>query len=111
MEASGFRDNFEAVTTKETVIVGISPDPVETQVRFRDSLGLPFHFISDVNKQIIRLYEARRRFGVGTSRITYVVDKGGVIRGVHHNEISMGSHVQEVLALVEDVEQQARHES
>ena len=91
--------------------MGISPDPVETQVRFRDSLGLPFHFISDVDKTIIRLYDVRRRFGLGTSRTTYVVDKGGVIRGVHHNEISMGSHVQEVLDLVRDVEPEAGHEA
>lgn len=91
--------------------MGVSPDPVETQVRFRDSLGLPFHFISDVDKTIIRKYDVRRRLGLGTSRVTYVIDKEGVIRGVHHNEISMGSHVQEVLALVQDVEYQTKHEA
>lgn len=87
--------------------MGISSDSVETQVRFRDSLNLPFHFVSDVDKTIIRLYDVRRRFGLGTSRATYVVDKGGVIRGVHHNEINMGSHVQKVIGLVRGIEFEA----
>jgi peroxiredoxin Q/BCP len=89
--------------------VGISPDPVETQLRFRDSLGLPFHFISDVDKQIIRQYDVQRRFRMGTSRVTYVVDMEGTIRGVHHNEVSMGSHVREVSALVQDIQYRAQH--
>ena len=90
------------------MLVGISPDPVETQVRFRDSLGLPFHFISDVDKTIIRRYDVQRRFRLGTSRVTYVVNMEGAIRGVRHNEVNMGSHVKEVLALVQDMEYRAR---
>ena len=44
-----------------------------------------------------RLYDVRRRLNMGTSRITYVVDKAGVIRHVAHNEVSMGSHIRDAL--------------
>ena len=48
-----------------------------------------------------RLYDVRRRLNMGTSRITYVVDKAGVIRHVAHNEVSMGSHIHDALKTLE----------
>ena len=48
-----------------------------------------------------RLYDVRRRFGLGTSRFTYVVDDAGVIRNVYHNEFVMKSHAQSALMTLE----------
>ena len=48
-----------------------------------------------------RLYDVRRRFGLGTSRFTYVVDDAGVIRSVYHNEFVMKSHAQSALMTLE----------
>ncbi len=46
----------------------------------------------------------RRRLGLGTSRITYVIDKGGTIRFVGHNEVSMGAHIREALRVLGELE-------
>ena len=43
--------------------------------------------------KIRKLYDVRRRFGLGTSRVTYVIDRQGVIRAAFHNEVSMSSHI------------------
>ncbi len=48
-----------------------------------------------------RLYDVRRRFGLGTSRFTYVVDDAGVIRSVYHNEFVMKSHARSALEALE----------
>ena len=48
-----------------------------------------------------RLYDVRRRFGLGTSRFTYVVDDAGVIRSVYHNEFVMKSHAKSALEALE----------
>lgn len=84
------------------MIVGISSDSVESHQRFRASLGLPFHLLSDRDESIIRTYGVGRRIPfIPSKRVTYVVDKAGTIRGVFHHEISMGQHKNDVLDALE----------
>ena len=45
----------------------------------------------------------RRRFGLGTSRVTYVIDAEGVVRGAFHNEFQMNSHIRYVLKTLKDI--------
>ena len=49
----------------------------------------------------------RRRLNLGTSRITYVIDKRGVIRFVGHNEVSMGAHIRDALRVLGELEAEA----
>ena len=80
------------------MIVGISSDSVESHQRFRASLELPFHLLSDPHKDAIRAYGVGRRIPpIPNKRVTYVVDKGGTIRGVFHHEIAFGQHKDDVL--------------
>ncbi len=50
-----------------------------------------------------KLYDVQRRFGLGTSRFTYVVDRAGVIRSVYHNEFLVGNHVHSALKTLEEL--------
>ena len=79
---------------------------------FRTRFSLPFTLLSDPDKKISRLYDVARRFGLGVSRVTYLIDKDGVVRNAFHHEIRIGKHVEDVLkglkALDEDVPLQAR---
>lgn len=65
--------------------------------------GAPFELGSDASGEIRRLYDVRRRFGLGTSRVTYVIDTKGIIRGAFHDEIRMRSHVQNALRTLESI--------
>lgn len=65
---------------------------------------LPFDLGSDSGGKIRRLYDVQRRFGLGTSRFTYVIDARGIIRDVYHNEFSMTSHAKRALRVVEELE-------
>ena len=60
---------------------------------------------SDSAGKVRRLYDVRRRFGLGTSRFTYVIDTQGIIRDVYHNEFSMTSHATRALRVVKELEQ------
>ena len=53
------------------------------------------------------LYDVRRRLGLGTSRITYVIAKQGVVRFVGHNEVSMGAHIRDSLRVLDELEAEA----
>lgn len=71
---------------------------------FGDHTGVPFELGSDASGEIRRLYDVRRRFGLGTSRVTYIIDTEGIIRGAFHDEIRMRSHVQNTLRTLESIE-------
>jgi peroxiredoxin Q/BCP len=73
--------------------------------RFAADNSIPFDLGSDSSGKVRRLYDVRRRFGLGTSRFTYVIDSQGIIRDVYHNELSMSSHARRALRVVEDLEQ------
>ena len=76
----------------------MSKDSAESHARFRKSCSLPFHLISDPEGRVMKMYDVQRRWGLGASRITYLIDKAGTIRGVYHHEIRIKRHVRDVLA-------------
>ena len=102
-QAEGFRDAHDDILARNAIVVGISTDAVETVRRFGDACRTPFGLGSDAAGEVRRLYDVERRLGLGTSRVTYVIDAAGVIRGVFHNEILIANHVQNALRTLEDL--------
>ena len=78
-------------------MVGVSTDSPESHDRFRRHFSIPFTLLSDPDKKVAWLYDVARRMGLGVSRVTYLVDKTGVIRDVFHHEVRIGKHVDDVL--------------
>ena len=101
MEAAEFRDEHDRIVQAHAAVLGISTDGSDALCAFGDRLGLPYNLASDRTGEVRRLYDVRRRFGLGTSRFTYVVDDAGVIRNVYHNEFVMKSHAQSALMTLE----------
>ena len=97
-----FRDSCDDLSARNAIAIGISPDSIERVKRFGNALSANFGMGSDAAGEIRRLYDVQRRFGLGTSRVTYVIDGEGVIRGVFHNEINMGSHVRSALSTLQE---------
>src|SRR5690606_22029102 len=59
-QACGFRDNYAAVEEKNAVVLGVSPDGVESHVAFRDKFELPFPLLVDEDKAISEAYSVWR---------------------------------------------------
>ena len=82
-------------------MVGISGDSVTSHEGFASKHRLPFVLLSDAGG------EARAAFGVPTSllglipgRVTFVVDRQGVIRNAFESQLRVGEHVRRALELV-----------
>ena len=86
----------------------MSQDPPETHARFREAHGLPFPLAADVDKAIAKLYGVKRRWGVPIKRVTFLIDKQGVIREVFHHELAIGRHRDEVLEGLRRLEEAGR---
>jgi len=97
-EACGFRDSYDAINAYDAVIVGVSGDSESTHASFRDKYGLPFPLIADPEKELLAKYDARGGLlAFMPPRVTYVIDKEGVIRAAMRHDLFVGRHVREVL--------------
>ena len=91
----------EQFALTDTLIVGVSADSVERLQRFGESHDVKFPLVSDPEGNIARLYDVRRMFELGTSRVTYLIDRDGLIRDAHHSELFIAGHARRALATME----------
>jgi peroxiredoxin Q/BCP len=101
-EACSFRDNYESFTDAGAEVIGISSDTVESHERFAGHHALPFVLLSDADKAVRKLYGATT-LGVAPGRITFVIDREGVIRHAFSSLTNIGGHVDEALAIVKQL--------
>lgn len=94
-EACSFRDRWDEITKLGAIVLGVSSDSLESHRKFKSNRKLPFTLISDESKDIRKAYGA-----TGTlipPRITYVIDKSGIIREVYNSQINASNHVEVAL--------------
>ncbi|MEM7755263.1 MAG: peroxiredoxin [Planctomycetota bacterium] len=75
-EACSFRDTFADPDLESAglSLAGVSPQSVESHRKFREKFSLNFPLLSDPDKTVIKAYEAAMPFGLGTRRVTYLID-------------------------------------
>jgi len=94
-EACHFRDAYEDFTEAGAVVIGVSGDSPESHRRFRDTNLLPFSLLSDQKGEVKKLYGVSGH--LLPARITFVIDKAGVVRNVFSSKIDMKAHVDEAM--------------
>ena len=91
-EACMFRDVHAELASRGSVVVGISPQSVASHAKFRTRHGLPFPLLSDPGKTVIKAYGANGPLGIGTRRLTYLIDVDGVVRDRVESNLGLGKH-------------------
>lgn len=87
-QALGVRDAWEQFEARGAVVLGVSPDTVESHVKFRDKYALPFTLLADPDHEVAELYGVwgeRKLYGktyIGIERSTFVIDANGVLTKV-----------------------------
>ncbi len=102
-QACGFRDNYVEIAEKNAVVFGISPDSVNSHVKFRTKFNLPFRLLADEDHMVAELYGVwgeKSMYGktyFGIIRSHFVVDEEGKIADVRYH-VSPEDSVQGALA-------------
>jgi len=98
-EACGFRDDWNKISELAGNVIGVSSDSVESHNSFKEHYSLPFTLISDEN------HEIRKKYGVTGSliqpRVTFIIDKKGIIRYILNSQLNFGKHVKDALQTLE----------
>ena len=104
-EACGFRDAYEDFTAAGAEVVGISDDSVDSHASFARHHRLPFVLLSDPGGAARKAFGVpKHAFGLLKGRVTFVVDRGGVVRMAFESNIRMNAHVREALTAVKKLE-------
>lgn len=103
-EACNFRDSFNRLTSKATVI-GVSPDSIKSHINFREKQSLNFILLSDPRHKLAEAFGAwgeKSMYGkkyMGIIRSTFYLDESGKIKKDWKN-VKVNGHVDEVLDYV-----------
>lgn len=80
-QACAFRDTYLEFKNLNTVVIGISKDPVKSHKKFKDEQQLPFILLSDENLEVIKYFDVwkeKKMFGkpyMGIIRSTFVLNE------------------------------------
>ncbi|NWF49542.1 MAG: thioredoxin-dependent thiol peroxidase [Ignavibacteriaceae bacterium] len=102
LEACNLRDDFPKFGKLDAVILGVSPDSVESHKKFAEKFKLPFDLLSDESKEMLEKYEVwkeKSMYGkkyMGVERTTYVIDGNGKIKKIF-NKVKVEGHNKELM--------------
>ncbi len=108
-EACAFRDAEKKLAKSKAIVLGVSPDTVESHVKFRDKFTLNFPLLADPEHKVAEAYGAWReknmygKKSMGIQRSTYLIDATGKIAKVW-KKVSVDGHDAEVLVAIAELD-------
>jgi peroxiredoxin Q/BCP len=108
VQACGIRDSKKGLAKADTVVLGVSPDPVARLGKFIEKQDLNFTLLSDEDHAVTEKYGAwglkkfmGREF-MGVLRTTFIIGKDGRLKHVM-DKVKTKTHHDEVLAMIKDL--------
>ena len=102
IEGKGFRDEFKKFNDKNITIIGISADPLKKQKKFVEKYNFPYQILCDESHDMLKAYKAwgmKKFMGreyEGIHRITYIINKDGIINNVF-DKVKTKSHASDII--------------
>jgi peroxiredoxin Q/BCP len=106
-EAKAFRDSYEVFKEMGVEVVGVSSDSVESHSDFASRCDLPFTLLSDPGGKVRKLYGVPSTLGVLPGRVTYVIDKHGVVRHIFNSQFNPAKHVEEAITVLKSIREKS----
>lgn len=109
-EGQGFRDQYPAFQTANTLVFGVSRDGLKSHENFKCKQAFPFELISDKDEALCQLFDViklKKLYGkeyMGVDRSTFLIDANGVLRKEWRG-VKVAGHVDEVLAAAQALNQ------
>ncbi|MDI9257635.1 peroxiredoxin [Flavobacterium sedimenticola] len=100
VQACSFRDQYEDFKALGAEVIGVSSDSAKSHQKFASKYRLPFLLLSDSDKKLRKLFGVPNDlFGLLPGRVTYVIDKKGIVQLVF-NSMSGKIHIQKALQML-----------
>ncbi len=96
-EACSFRDSYEVFKDAGAEVIGVSSDSAQSHQQFATKNKLPFVLLSDENGTVRKLYGVPATLGLLPGRVTYIIDKQGIVRNIFSSQFTPEKHIEEAL--------------
>lgn len=112
-EAQQFSELLEEFDKLNAVVLGVSPDSVESHKKFKEKKDLKVTLLSDVNKEVINAYGAwqlKKSYGreyYGVVRSTYLIDPEGKVAYVW-KKVRANGHAAKVLEKLKELKEEEK---
>jgi thioredoxin-dependent peroxiredoxin len=107
-EACRFRDSYEELTNLGAEVLGVSGQSVESHKSFASHYGLPFILLSDEGNKVRELYGVPATMGILPGRVTYIIDKKGLVRYIFNSQTQAERHVEEAKKTLMELEKEEK---
>jgi len=103
-EACSLKDNYNELQTKGFEVIGVSADSEKSHENFKTKYELPFHLISDTEKEILEAYGVwgeKKMYGksyFGVHRLTFIINQDGIIEKIF-TKVETKTHANQILSL------------
>jgi len=102
-EVCAFRDSYEAFQEYGAEVIGISSDNEDSHRRFTEKHSLPYTLLSDVEGKVRKLYGVPKTMGILLGRVTYIIDKQGVVKHIFNSQLNLNGHIKEALNILKQL--------
>ena len=99
-ESCTFRDQYTAFTDIGAEVLGISSDSEQSHKKFAEKYKLPFPLLADTSGEVRKQFQVPKSLGLLPGRVTFVIDKKGVIRHVFNSQLNPTKHVDEAITVL-----------
>jgi len=99
-EACGFRDSYEAFKNLGAEVIGISGDGQQSHDGFAREHKLPFILLTDTDGAVRKAYGVKKSLGLIPGRVSFIIDKQGIVRHIFSSQARPTAHVDEALAVL-----------
>jgi peroxiredoxin Q/BCP len=96
-EACAFRDSYEVFQDAGAEVIGVSDDSIESHQKFAAKHNLPFTLLSDAGNKIRQSYGVPATLWILPGRVTYVIDKNGIVQHIFDSMLNFQGHIDEAL--------------
>ena len=107
VQACGIRDAKSEFSKLDTIVLGISPDPISKLKKFEEQKTLNFDLLSDEEKVVAKKYGVwgKKKFMgreyMGIQRTTFILGKDGKIK-IIMDEVKTKTHHDDVLKIIKE---------
>ncbi len=93
VEVCSFRDAYQDFVDAGAQVIGVSSDTVVSHGRFATKYDLPYPLASDPGGKVRDAYGVPKTLGLIPGRVTFVIDRDGLVRSVFNSQFGADKHV------------------
>ncbi len=102
LEAKRFQQDLSKYQARNTQIIGVSADDVQSHEKFCDELGVEFPLLADTDGSVSKAYGSW--LGIRSLRHTYLIDPDGILQEIFIG-VKPPIHSRQVLARLDELQQ------